>query len=290
MHRSLSSRSLVRGAVLGVVLAVVAFLPGVAWAGDGSGLPALPTDQLGSVTGTVGDVLSGQGGAPVAPQGGVAPNANTAAGAGTRQTGLAPALSPPSQLDASQLQQLLAALGISQDCSDAVQADLQKAIEDLPATVQAILDSIVSQLPSTSSSPLSATDPQTGATVLLQQLGNGQLPQFSSPDPTELPTVKDLQQLADDLQNKCQPTLPGTPPAGGSQLPPPQQQPVSAPQPQAPAPAPVQPVSYPGYAPTGAPPVHPSDGAPLAALAGIVVLSAAGAASYRMVFRAGPRP
>lgn len=289
MHRSRSARSLIRGAVVGVALAVVAFLPGVAWADDGSGLPAPPTDPLGSLTGTVGSVLGGTSGGQAGAPGAAAPNADPAPDAGTQQT--SPSLpAPPSQLDPSQLQQLLTALGISKDCSDAVQKDLQNAITDLPATVQAIVDAIVSQLPAPPSSPLTATDPQTGATVLLQQLGSGQPPQFSSPDPSELPTVKDLQQLVTDLQTKCQPAPPTLPGSGPQPPPPPQQQPVSAPQPETPAPPPAQPVSYPGYAPTGAPPVHPSDGVPLAGLAGIVLLSAAGAASYRMVFRAGPRP
>ena len=290
MHRSLSPRSLSRGAVLVVAVAVVALLPGVAWAGDGSGLPAPPTDQLGSVTGAAGTLLGGTAGGQNSAPGVAAPNADPAQGAGTQQTTQSsPLPPPPSQLDPSQLQQLLAALGISQDCSAAVQKDLQQTIQDLPATVQAIIDAIVSQLPAGPlPNPTSLTDPQTGATVIMKSLGNGQPPTFTAPKPPDLPIAKDLQQLVDDLQKKCQPSLPTQPPSGGSPLPPPPQQPVSAPQPP-PAPA-AQPVSYPGYAPTGAPPVHSAGGVPLAALAGIVLLSAAGAASYRMVFRAGSRP
>jgi hypothetical protein len=294
MHRSLSRRpvsrrSLARGAALAVAL-VVAVLPGVAWAGDGSGLPTPPTDPLGSVAGSVGSVLGGStpGGQASGP-GAAAPNADPAPNAGTQQT--SPSLpAPPSPLDPSQLQQLLAALGISEDCSAAVQKDLQNLIADLPASVQAIIDAIVSQLPSGPlPNPVQLTDPQSGATVIMKSLGNGQPPTFTAPKPPDLPIAKDLQQLVDDLQNKCKPSLPSNPPSGGSQLPPPQQQqPISAPQPQAPAPA-AQPVSYPGYAPTGAPPVDPSDDVPLAVLAAIALLSAAGALSYRMVFRAGPR-
>ena len=289
MHRFRSPRSLTRSAVLGAVLGVVVLLPGVAWAGGASGLPAPPTDQLGSVTGPVGNALGGSTAGQSGASGAGAPNGNTAPSAGTQQTNPSSSLpAPPSQLDPSQLQQLLAALGISQDCSAAVQKDLQNAIQDLPATVQAVVDAIVSQLPSgPPPNPISATDPATGATVLLQQLGNGRPPTFSSPNPSELPTVKDLQQLVTDLQTKCQPAPPT---AGGSQLPPSPQQPVSASQPQPPAPPAAQPVNYPGYAPTGAPPVRPSGGVPLAGLVGVVLLSAAGAASYRMVFRAGPRP
>lgn len=289
MHRSHLPKSVLRGAVLGVVLAVVALLPGVAWAGTDPVLPASPADPVGSVTGTVGGVVGGivpgQAGAP----GAAAPNAAPAPGAATQQAGTGPSLPPPPPLDASQLQQLLAALGISKECSTAVQKDIEQTIADLPATVQAIIDAIVSQLPPGPPpiGSITLSDPQSGASVIMHILGSGQPSTFTPPAPPDLPIAKDLQQLVTDLQTKCQPSPPTTPPAADTPAPPPQEQPVSSTQP-APAP-PAQPVSYPGYAPTGAPPAHSSDGLPLAALAGIVLLSAAGAASYRMVFRAGPR-
>ena len=250
MHRFVSSRSLVRAAVVAVAL-VVGLLPGVAWAGDGSGLPTAPSDPVGSVTGALGTVLGGTTGGQGSAPGAAAPNAAPAPGAAAQQADTGPSLPPPPPLDASQLDQLLAALGISKECSTAVQADLQKAIADLPATVQDIIQEIISQLPPPPVPipiPITVTDPTTLSSVTMQQQGAGQAPTFSSPNPSELPTLKDLQQLVDDLQNKCQPK---PPPAPGSP-PPPQQQPVSAPQPEAPAPPPAQPVSYPGYAPTGA--------------------------------------
>lgn len=105
----------------------------------------------------------------------------------------------------------------------------------------------------------------------LSTAGAAPAPTFSSPDPSELPVVTDLQQLVTDLQQKCAPapqtSTPPPPPPAGNQP----QQPVQA------AAAPVaQPVSYPGYAPTGsiAPQQEERTGGeePLAALGGVLVL------------------
>src|SRR6185312_8820585 len=120
---------------------------------------------------------------------------------------------------------------------------------------------------------------------------------LQSQDPQQLPALLDdlvgaLQSgdpstLADELQNndvgqaltglattlteKC---MPSPPPAPGSHTtpPPPAAAPVAAPA--------AQPVSYPGYAPTGGTPEESSSPVPLAVLGGVVLLSGVGAAGY----------
>jgi hypothetical protein len=270
------------------LLAAVFLVPGIARADTPLPIPTLPAPPGGDPIGGIVGGLTGNP-PPAAPP---AP-ADPVAGQPTQQdtaTSGAPSGLPP--LDPSQLAALFQALGIPAGCSAAVQQDLEQLIGDIPTTVQQIGDQIISQLPTGGGlpgSPLTLTDPQSGATILMKEMstaGAATAPTFSSPDPSELPVVTDLQQLVTDLQQKCAPapqtSTPPPPPPSGNQP----QQPV-----QAAAPPVAQPVSYPGYAPTGSivpqQEVRTGGEVPLAALGGVLVLvSGAAVTATRLRTRA----
>ena len=269
------------------LLAAVFLVPGIARAD--TPIPTLPTPPGGDPVGSLVGGLTGNP-PPTTP---ADPSVQQQASQSDATTsGEQSGLPAQPSLDASQLAALFQALGIPAGCSTAVQQDLEQLIGDIPTTIQQIVDEIISQLPTgggVPSSPLTLTDPQSGATILMQELpasGGAPAPTFSSPDPTELPVVKDLQQLVTDLQQKCAPTppsstpsVPAPPPGVGQQAPPPQA--VSQP----------QPVSYPGYAPTGSIATEAAaahhGGVPLSALAGVLVLvSGAAVTATRLRTRA----
>jgi hypothetical protein len=261
-------RKLPRLLVPAVVVGAVALAPGVASAGDD---PPNPTDLVDQVQ----DAVTGG----TVPAGGSDPA--TASGQSAEES---PLPEPPEGLDPSALQPLFDALGLSPECTAAMQEDFQGVIDSIPATVQAIIDAIVDQLPTDGlSSPTEITDPESGATVLLAPAQGGEPPSFTAEDPPALPVVDALQKMFDDFQELCVPA----PPAPGGNPPPPPGGHVSpgvappAPPPAAAPPAP-QPVSYPGYAPTGGTPEESASPLPLAALGGLVLLSGAVAAGYRM--------
>jgi hypothetical protein len=160
----------------------------------------------------------------------------------------------------------LAPLGISADCVNGVFDGFQNVLDALQNSDPQQLPDLLNQL--------------VGA---LQNGGQGFDP--SSLSDNDVATA--LQGLATTLQEKC---MPAPPTAGGSHNPPPPaaSQPVvpaAHPAPAAAAPA-AQPVSYPGYAPTGGTPEQSSSPVPLAVLGGVVLLSGVGAAGYRMSTRA----
>jgi hypothetical protein len=205
-------------------------------------------------------------------------------------------MSPPQGLDPSALQPLFDAMGVSPECSGAMQDDFQGVLDSIPLTVQSIIDSIISQLPGGGlTSPTQFTDPSSGATVLMTPAEGGQPPRFTAENPPSLPVVDALQKMFTDFQNLCAPTPPSQgghegrhsdeghesddqhSSDGTSDV-------LAAPQAPAAAPAaaPAQPATYPGYAPTGGTPDASADPLPLAALGGLVLLSGAAAAGYRM--------
>jgi hypothetical protein len=289
------SRLLVPVVVGGAVLLV----PGVAIAGDDPPNPADLANQVqDAVTGGTGSGGVPTGGLPTGgtdpagglPTGGTDPAGGTDPSGGTGSgTAEAPAPAPPDGLDPSALQPLFDALGISPECSAAMQEDFQGVIDSVPLTVQAIIDAIVSQLPAGGlPSPTEFSDPASGATVLMAPAEGGQPPTFTAEDPPSLPVVDALQKMFADFQALC---VPAPPTEGASQPPtspgPALQPPAAAPPAPAPAPAPAapQPVTYPGYAPTGGTPDVWTGPVPLAALAGVVLVSAAAAVGYRVSLR-----
>lgn len=256
------------GAVLAIALAALVLLPGIAWAGNDPGLPApaVPeggAGQLGSMLGTGG---SGSGS--------VTPNEQQGMDPADPASPTPPTFSPGD-------------FGMSSECQAHVQADLTKAIQDIPATIQAIVDAIVAGLGSGAASPptISIFDPQSGVTFIIQFLGSGQAPIVSS-NPPDLLIVEDLQRLASDLQTYCSPsaqTTSGQTAATQSSAPVAAQAAVTTAAPPAPTTAAVA-AAYPGYAPTGGRPAGPD---PFAlAGAGLLLVGGAGSTAYRLHRRA----
>lgn len=172
--------------------------------------------------------------------------------------------------------------GFSPECQAHVQADLTKAIQDVPATIQAIVNAIMSGLGRPPSPPtISITDPVSNVTYIIQFLSSSQPPTISS-NPPDLPTLDDLQKLAADMQQFCSPQQPT---ASGQSTAPQSSAPVAAPAaattsaPPAPTTAAVA-AAYPGYAPTGG---RPSGSGPLAVVgAGLLLVGGAGSTAYRL--------
>jgi hypothetical protein len=275
-----------RWLALGVAAAVLA-LPGVAHAAPAPDPGGVLTP--GSLPGPAGDLVdqltdqTQQGGGSTsadspAPQQQASPQDTT-----TQGTPAPPSLPPQLQQALDQLQKK----SPNPECSAAIQADLTKLLTDIPTLITAIVDDLLGQL--TSGSP---PDPQDLLGQLQDLLGQlqGQSATAADASPTPDPTVilADLQQLVTDLTTKCLPapptvpSPPGNPPPPGNAPPPPAQG-VSRPQP-------VQPVSYPGYAPTGsiattalrpASDQRPPDPVPLSALGGVLLGGAAAAVAMR---------
>jgi len=247
-------------------------VPSAARADDGNPLAPV-TDPVQSVVGGVTGQTGGGGGTSGASQPGTQNQTQQdPAGTVVPGAGSTPTLPP---LDLSQLNALLTQLGISQKCSTAVEKDLTQTVSDIPATAEQLVQEIVGQLQS-GGGDLQAVlqDPQNGQQVLMKLVQEGQatVPELTSTSPDELALVQDLQQLLTDLLTTCQPAPPTTAPAS------PASQAPAAPA----APVAAQPVSYPGYAPTGG--TGPADDGPApAVLAGMgaVLLLAGGAGTVR---------
>jgi hypothetical protein len=129
---------------------------------------------------------------------------------------------------------------------------------------------------------LSEADPAQ-VPLIVEDLLTGFVPAEGEAGPSE-DIIGGLELVLASLES-CVPT----PPAGEEPEEPAPVAPVGGGTPQAPAPAPhvQQPVAYPGYAPTGAETARADDvSVPLTALAGGLVLVAAGAAGYGMRGRA----
>ena len=255
-----------------VVLGAVVLVPGVALA-DGDANPAegllsqVPTTTDGLTgTGTTGDatpVLPADTPVPcITP--GLPPGCTPVGGGGT---------TPPPQLDPEQLRALLLQVGtgagFSEDCVNGVFNDFLDII-DAVATGQDDLQQLLTDL-----------------VTAVQSGGSG----FDQNTLTQSRLARALQNLADTLQAKCKPGAPGgttTPPAGGAHYTPPSSPAYTAPAAATtsttpPAAAPVaQPAGYLGYAPTGGDPEGDTNPVPLAAMGGVVLLSAVGATGCRL--------
>lgn len=286
---------------LGVAATLVA-LPGVASADAGSGV--LPGSSAGSVPGPGGDLLNQVSGQASQGSGGSGTSSGTsasqqqnAATQGTTASGAPGLPSPPPQFQA-----LLDQLQPSQQCQDAVKADLTKLLTDIPSLVQAVIAQLTSQLSPGSPPP----SPQQILDQLKGALGQAQKQQAAaadstSPSPSPDPTViaNDLQQLATDLSTKCAPP----PPSGQGSTPtspssPSTQQPQTQEASQPTTQPATQPVKYPGYAATGgiattalrpAGDQRSSDPVPLSVLGGVLLVSTATAVGVRARVRRGGR-
>jgi hypothetical protein len=189
---------------------------------------------------------------------------------------------PPFEVPA-ELEALFAQAGFSAECIDGVTAGLEQfgaglaalfEFEEYAAELEAFLTS------------LAEADPAE-APMLVEELLTGFVPIEGEEGPSA-DIVGGLELVLASLES-CVPT----PPAGEEPEEPAPAAPVGGGTPQQPAPAPhveqpvAQPVSYPGYAPTGADTARADDvSVPLTALGGGLVLVAAGAAGYGMRGRA----
>jgi hypothetical protein len=285
----------------GVAAAALLVAPGTAWAaGDGTS----PTDPLGGLV-QQGSTALGQavGGAPDATGGapGVASDSGSTNSTGAAGQSTTDATGAADQAGASSLpqplQDALAQLGISSACSTAVQEDLTKTLTDIPGSVQAIIDELTSQLGSGQApTPQAVLEQLAGRLGIPLPAAGAGTSDAGSEDATgataadtgtSVPILDDLQQLVTDLTTLCKPSLPSPPPPGDTTPPatgvddqntPPQETQSTPPA--------AQPVSYPGYAATGAvAPArseHPVGTAPLAVLGGgILLVSGAATAAVR---------
>jgi hypothetical protein len=250
-----------------VVLGAVVLVPGVASA-DGDDPIGTVTTQLQDAAGQLGGSgTETPGGTPTLPGNPVIPSGEEGDDGPTGGTPPAGGLPDDSSLRDAFIQ-ALGPLGISEDCVNGVFDGFENVITALQNSDPQQLPDLLNQLVGA----LQSGDPS----AVADDLQNNDLGQA-------------LQDLATTLKEKCMPT---PPPAGGSHTNPP---PPAAAQPVVPAaqPAPpaaaapvAQPVSYPGYAPTGGTPEESSSPVPLAVLGGVVLLSGVGAAGYRMSSRA----
>jgi hypothetical protein len=207
-------------------------------------LPQLPAGSLPSGGLPTGSLPQLPGGSPTSP---TSPTSSGgSAGGATSGTSPVPGLPP---LDLSQLNGLLTQLGISTQCSTAVEKDLTQTVTDIPATAQQLATQVVGQLEKGGAGLQSVLqDPQSGQQVLMTliQQGHAVVPQLTSTNPTELPLAQDLQQLFTDLLTRCGPQGSGSTPSPSSPS-----SPSAGAHPAAGStPAAAKPVSYPGYAPT----------------------------------------
>lgn len=275
---SWGSRSL-RLLVPAVLVASVVLVPGVASAEDGNPLAPVTDAVQGAVDRAAGGSSTGRGTGqgstgtdplPLPGLPGGSPSQLAGGLPGTGTGGDAPSPGDPStglSPDALRalLIQTLEPLGVSEDCVNGVFDGFQNVVVALshsgPQDLQGLLNQLV------------------GA---LQNGGQG----FDPSSLSDSDLSQALQGLATALQEKCMPAPPPTTPpvsGGDHQSPPPSTPAVAAP---VAAPAVQQPVSYLGYAPTGGAPAGSTSPVPLAALAGVVLLSGAGAAGYRVSTRA----
>lgn len=261
------SRSLGLLVVPAVLAASVVLVPGIASAETGAD-PGAGSDPGAVVQGALDGVLSG-GQAAGGPDGDATPPLPA--------DGLPP-LAPPdlglpgddgtpdpsTSLTPAELRQLfiqaLAPLGITEDCVNGV----FDGFEDVIAA-------------------LTEQGPEDLENLLTLLVGGLEDPEGFDPSAlSDSALAEALQGLAETLQEECMPAPPGgnEPPVSPGENTPPTQSPA----PVVVATPVAAPVTYPGYAPTGSAP-EDVDLLPLAALGGVVLLSAVGAAGYRVSSR-----
>ena len=252
-----------RALVAGGVVLCLALVPGTAWAEEEPTTPAPPE--------VVAEL-------PVGEQEAEAQQAESQEAEEEQPAGETPeppAFGLPPELVAA-LQQFAAQAGFSEECVTGVTASLELIVNGV-AGLPAELQQLVTDLGAAVQDSIEAQDP-----AALEEFLSGLAPappEEGSDEPPAPPIGGDiaagLQQLADTLASEaCRPAPPAEEPepAANPQQPPASYQPPQGPPAPAPQP-PVQEVTYPGYAPTGAPEVEdgPSPaaiGVALAALAG----------------------
>jgi hypothetical protein len=266
-------RALVASSMAAALIAV----PGIAMAEETSEVPANPvTEALDEATAdTPLEDL------PITIPGG---------GTGTDDTGTdeeevdptTPPEAPPFEVPA-ELEALFAQAGFSAECIDGVTGGLEQLGAGLAALFE--FEEYAAELEGFLTA-LSEAGPA-GAPAIVEDFLTGFVPAEGEAGPSE-DIIGGLELILTSLES-CVPT----PPAGEEPEEPAPVAPVGGGTPQAPAPAPevhqpvAQPVSYPGYAPTGADTARADDvSVPLTALGGGLVLVAAGAAGYGMRGRA----
>ncbi len=273
LRRSSSRRPRPGRVLLAGGLAVgLLLVPGTAVAADDDP----PAGPLGELSALVDDALGGATGTPAAPDGSAGP---AAAGEGDRggegEEGGTPGLDP-AQLEAA-VAEVTAALPLPEGCADGVQAALERLVTDL-----------------TELDPGQLADPQTLEDLLsrleegLTGLQAGEPPALAELDPAEF-GLPDLAGAVEELVAALEVCLtpPETdeepPPAGDDPVPPAAEPPAG----EGPDAMP-QPVSYPGYAPTGATATAESPGSGALAALGValLLLGGAGAAGSLMRSRA----
>ncbi|MBJ7451636.1 MAG: hypothetical protein JHC71_06065 [Blastococcus sp.] len=261
----------------GLAVALVA-VPGIAFAEETA--PANPlTDAVEDATvgdpAEIGEQLVEDLPIPL-------PGAGTdTGGTGTGEEEEVPTTPPPFVVP-DELKALFAQAGFSAECVDGVTAGLEQfgaglaalfEFEEYAAELEAFLTA------------LSEADPAE-VPLIIEDVLTGFVPAEGEAGPSE-DIIGGLELVLASLES-CVPT----PPAGEEpEEPAPPVTPVGGGAPQAPAPqvqeSVAQPVSYPGYAPTGAGTAKADDvSVPLTALGGGLVLVAAGAAGYGMRGRA----
>ncbi|MGY1988115.1 hypothetical protein ACI792_18005 [Blastococcus sp. SYSU DS0669] len=255
----------------GLAAALVA-VPGLARADE-------PADPLQPVTDILEGVV-GDGSVPVVPEAPGLPGAPAEEGAepgdddGEPDVDPVPAVAVPAELEAA-LQQLAAALGLPESCVTGIVDSVELVAEGLVAVPVELVD-VVADL-------RDALEGVAGGGGLEGLLGLGEELQGAL-DPalvSDSAVVEGLQLLAETLPT-CVPALPAE-----------EEPPAPSPDPAPAVPAPVehpvaQPVTYPGYAPTGA--EQEDDGVPraLGALALAVVAGAGSAGRLRSRRAADP--
>jgi len=265
--------------------------------GDGAGgTPTIPgaggTPTIPGAGGT--PTIPGAGGTPTIPGAGGTPTIPGAGGGGATPGG--DTLPEPTRLEAPDdlleaLKQATRAAGIPDSCVDGIAEGFELIVNGLldPAQLEAIIDELTGLLEEFEG----GLEGVTGGSGSLPDLGLLAADAESMDEdvaPEEDPggdVVAGLELIGTTLAEDCMPETdqggtPTVPVDNGTDGPPVAEHP--APVQQAPV---AQPVSYPGYAPTGADSARADDvSVPLTALGGGLVLVAAGAAGYGMRGRA----
>ena len=299
LRRSSSLRHGRRVLVASGLTAAMLGVPSLAMADDSA--PGSPAPDPAALLQQLDDGLSasdadgdGAGGTPTIPGAGGTPTIPGAGGGGATPGG--DTLPEPTRLEAPDdlleaLKQATRAAGIPDSCVDGIAEGFELIVNGLldPAQLEAIIDELTGLLEEFEG----GLEGVTGGSGSLPDLGLLAADAESMDEdvaPEEDPggdVVAGLELIGTTLAEDCMPETdqggtPTVPVDNGTDGPPVAEHP--APVQQAPV---AQPVSYPGYAPTGADSARADDvSVPLTALGGGLVLVAAGAAGYGMRGRA----